>query len=147
MRTNVRRDAEEPAEPTGDRWLGLGAALAGIGVAAGAFGAHALGDRLPADLLAVFETGVRYHLVHALALVALGLAHRGPRADRRLSIAGWLFTAGIAVFGGSLYLLALTGQRWLGAVTPIGGVCFLAGWATLAAWGFGRGPGRPPPSD
>ena len=112
----------------GSRWIAAGAALAGLGVAAGAFGAHALETRLPVDLLAVFETGVRYHLVHALALLAVGLwgAIHGP--SRRLDAAGWLFAAGIVVFAGSLYLLALTGARWLGAVTPVGGLCFLAGW-------------------
>lgn len=112
------------------RWLTIGGILAGLGVAAGAFGTHALDGRIAPDLLEVFETATRYHLVHALALLVVGLAAEregGPWWNG----AGWLFTAGIVVFAGSLYLLALTGIRWLGAVTPIGGACFLAGWAVL----------------
>lgn len=112
------------------RWLTIGGILAGLGVAAGAFGTHALDGRIAPDLLEVFETATRYHVVHALALLVVGLA-----AEREggpwWNAAGWLFTAGIVVFAGSLYLLALTGIRWLGAVTPIGGACFLAGWAVL----------------
>ncbi len=82
-------------------------------------------------MLAVFETGVRYQMYHALALLAVGLAaHQYPQAS--FHIAGWLFTAGIVLFSGSLYALALSGVRWLGAITPLGGVLFLAGWATLA---------------
>lgn len=115
-----------------NRWLVTGAVLAGLGVAAGAFGTHALSGRLSPDLLDVFETATRYHLLHAVALLVVGLA-AGRNAENRLwNAAGWLFTAGILVFGGSLYLLALTGARWLGAVTPIGGACFLAGWAVVA---------------
>ena len=111
--------------------LFIGAASAFVGVAAGAFGAHALADRLSADLLAVYETGVRYELFHALALVATGLAaHRWPGVG--WAGAGWLFAAGTVLFSGSLYILALTGATWLGAVTPIGGVCFLAGWVVAA---------------
>lgn len=109
----------------------IGALSAFAGVAAGAFGAHGLKERLSADMLAVFETGVRYQMYHALALLAAGWA-----ADRRpgalTSAAGWLFVAGTVVFSGSLYLLSLTGQRWLGAVTPLGGLAFLAGWLCLA---------------
>lgn len=118
-----------------DRWLLIGAGLAGLGVAAGAFGAHALDGRIAADLLEVFETGSRYHVIHALALLVVGLACRsseGETAIRWWNAAGWLFAAGILVFGGSLYALALTGRRWLGAVTPLGGVCFLAGWVAVA---------------
>ncbi len=108
-------------------------------VAFGAFGAHGLKDRLSPDLLAVFEVGVRYHAYHALAL--LGLAALGDQLGRTGAVVAWLFFAGILIFGGSLYALALTGQRWLGAITPVGGVCFLLGWAVLgvAAW---RGPRR-----
>ena len=111
----------------------LGGIFAFIAVAAGAFGAHALRSRLPADLLAVFETGARYQMYHALALlaVALAAAHARTRSEA-LRAAGWLFTTGILVFSGSLYLLALTGVRAWGAVTPIGGLCFLAGWVALA---------------
>ena len=95
----------------------------------GAFGAHGLKGRLSPDMLAVFETGVRYQMYHALALLAL--AALAPRFDVG-GLTGWLFVGGIVLFSGSLYLLAFTGVRVLGAVTPLGGVCFLAGWALLA---------------
>jgi uncharacterized membrane protein YgdD (TMEM256/DUF423 family) len=113
-------------------FLILGAVSGFIAVGAGAFGAHGLRARLSPDLLAVFETGARYQMYHALAIVAAAWAvHRwpGPLA----AWAGWLFLAGTVVFSGSLYGLALTGVRWLGAVTPLGGACFLAGWLCLAA--------------
>jgi uncharacterized membrane protein YgdD (TMEM256/DUF423 family) len=112
-------------------FLALGAASGLLGVAAGAFGAHALKARLSPDMLAVFETGARYQMYHALALVAAAWAagrFPGPAA----SWSGWLFVAGTVLFSGSLYALALSGIRWLGAVTPIGGVAFLGGWAALA---------------
>ena len=118
-------------------FFALGAALAGIAVAAGAFGAHGLRGRLEADMLAVFETAVRYQMYHALALLAVAWATtRWP--DGSAGLAGWLFVAGIVVFSGSLYVLALSGVRWLGAITPLGGLCFLAGWAVLA-WTVWRG--------
>src|SRR5512145_1318585 len=113
-----------------------GFALAGsisafIAVGAGAFGAHALRARLAPDLLAVFETGSRYQMYHALALFAVAMAAaRWPLATVRA--AGWLFIAGTLLFSGSLYALALTGMRSLGSVTPVGGLCFLAGWLALA---------------
>ena len=110
---------------------GLGAASAFLAVAAGAFGAHALRSRLSADLLAVFETGVRYQMYHALALFAAAwLADRWPTGQP--GWAGVCFVVGTVLFSGSLYALALTGQRWFGAVTPLGGVAFLAGWLLLA---------------
>lgn len=112
-------------------WFATGAVLCGVGVLVGAFGAHGLRDRVAADMLAVFETGVRYHLIHALGVLAVSwAASRWPSAW--VSAAGWLFIAGILLFSGSLYLLAITGTRWLGAITPVGGVCFLIGWAALA---------------
>jgi uncharacterized membrane protein YgdD (TMEM256/DUF423 family) len=114
----------------------IAALLGGLGVALGAFGAHALSARLTPALLATFETGVRYHFYHALALIGVVVAiGRWPQSNLPV-IAGWLFVAGIVVFSGSLYLLALTGVRWLGAITPIGGVAFIAGWLCLAvaAW-------------
>lgn len=114
-----------------------GAVFAFAGVGAGAFGAHALRSRLGADLLAIFETGVRYHLVHALALFAVAWAST-QWPGRATTASGWLFAAGIVIFSGSLYLLALTGQRGLGAITPIGGLCLLAGWLVLA-WSAWRG--------
>jgi uncharacterized membrane protein YgdD (TMEM256/DUF423 family) len=113
-------------------FLALGAVSAAISVAAGAFGAHALKARLPEDLLAVFETGARYQMFHALGLVAAAWASaRYPGAAA--ASAGWLFAAGTVLFSGSLYALALSGVRALGAVTPLGGVAFIAGWLALAA--------------
>ncbi len=109
----------------------LGALLAGIAVAAGAFGAHALRARLDAADLAIFETGARYQMYHGLALLLVAwAATRWP--GPLVTAAGWLFVAGTLVFSGSLYALTLSGIRWLGAITPIGGLCFLAGWACLA---------------
>ena len=109
-------------------WVG---ALAGFtGVALGAFGAHGLRSRLSAEMLAVFETGVRYQMYHALAILIVALA--AARLDGWLiRAAAWLFTAGIVLFSGSLYALALSGITTLGAVTPLGGLAFLAGWAAL----------------
>ncbi len=112
-------------------FFALGALSGLIGVAAGAFGAHALRERLAPDVLAVFETAARYQMYHALALLAVGWAT--TRWPESVAVwAGWLFVAGTVIFSGSLYALALTGIRWLGAITPIGGLCFLAGWACLA---------------
>jgi len=105
----------------------LGAIFGLLAVTLGAFGAHALKARLPESLLATYEVGVRYQMYHALALfVVAWLVSTGQ--FRGIHIAGWLFTAGILIFSGSLYALALSGLRMLGAITPIGGVCFLAGW-------------------
>ena len=113
----------------------LGAASGFVAVAAGAFGAHALRARLSAEMLAAFDVGARYQMFHALALLAVAWAvgrWPGPAA----SAAGWLFVAGTVLFSGSLYALALTGVRGLGAVTPVGGVAFLAAWVAVAwaAW-------------
>jgi len=111
-------------------WM-LGSFFAFLAVAAGAFGAHALRARLTPDLLAIFETGARYQMYHALALLAVAwAATRWP--GPAVTAAGWLFVAGIVIFSGSLYALALSGVRWLGAITPFGGVAFLAGWLMLA---------------
>ncbi|UCD23192.1 MAG: DUF423 domain-containing protein [Gemmatimonadota bacterium] len=111
-----------------------GAVSALLAVALGAFGAHGLRQRLSADMLAVFETGVRYHVYHALALFAVAwVASRWP--SPQATWAGWLFVVGTLVFSGSLYILATSGVRWLGAITPLGGICFLAGWLILA-WGI-----------
>jgi uncharacterized membrane protein YgdD (TMEM256/DUF423 family) len=112
-------------------FFALGAVSAAVSVAAGAFGAHALKERLAPDLLAIFETGARYEMVHALGLVAAAwAASRWPGAAA--AWAGWLFVAGTILFSGSLYALALTGVRALGAVTPFGGVAFIGGWIALA---------------
>lgn len=109
-------------------WIRLGAGFMFLAVGLGAFGAHALKARLSPEMLAIFETGVRYQVYHALALLLLA-ALRGPVK------AGWCFTAGIVLFSGSLYILALTGVRKWGAVTPIGGILFLIGWLIVL---FGR---------
>ncbi len=109
----------------------IGALSGAIGVGAGAFGAHALRARLEPRMLEVFETGARYQMYHAIAL--LGVAWVASRWPGSLSTAsGWLFLAGTVLFSGSLYAMALTGVRALGAITPIGGVCFIAGWVCLA---------------
>ena len=110
----------------------LAAALSGfLGVAFGAFGAHGLRNRLTPDMLAVFETGVRYQLIHAVALLAVA-ALMDRLSGWLITTAGFLFIAGIVLFSGSLYLLALTGVTILGAITPLGGLAFLGGWACLA---------------
>ena len=112
------------------KFIALGALSGGIAVALGAFAAHALKGRLDAQLLVTFETGARYQMYHALALLAAGLlAERVP--SRLVAASGVLFLAGTLLFSGSLYALALTGVRGLGAVTPLGGVAFLAGWLCL----------------
>ena len=114
--------------------IGLGAALGFLGVAAGAFGAHGLRDRLSAESLAHWETGARYALIHALAAVVAGALVE--RLGRFAGAAGWCFVAGAVVFSGTLFAIALGGPRRLGAVTPVGGLLLLAGWAALAiaAW-------------
>lgn len=118
-------------------FTGLGAVLALVGVALGAFGAHGLRTILSPQDLATFETGVRYQMYHALALLGVAWA-AGRWPGSTATLAGWLFVVGIVVFSGSLYTLVLTGQRWLGAVTPLGGLAFLAGWGLLA-WAALRG--------
>ena len=119
-----------------DRTFLLVGALAGFtGVALGAFGAHGLRARLCPEMLGVFETGVRYHLIHAVALLAVAAVPRARRG-RLFTTAGWFFTVGIVLFSGSLYTLALTGVTTLGMVTPLGGLAFLAGWACLAVAAF-----------
>lgn len=121
----------------------LAASLAGLtGVLAGTFGAHGLKGRLSPELLETFEVGVRHHLLHAVALLALGLAPAGALGERGRGVAVWAFAIGVLVFSGSLYALALTGERWLGAITPIGGVAFLAGWLAIGIAGI-RGESGP----
>lgn len=114
-----------------DRLFFILASISGfIGVALGAFGSHGLRNRLAPDLLRVWETGVHYQMLHAFALVAVTFAaQRFPQGP--WAAAGWCFTLGTVLFSGSLYALSLSGIRWLGAITPIGGVLFLAGWALL----------------
>jgi uncharacterized membrane protein YgdD (TMEM256/DUF423 family) len=109
----------------------LAAILGGVGVAAGAFGAHALRAQLEPRMLEAFETGVRYHMYHALALLGAAWVHEQTQATAAL-VAGWAFVAGILLFSGSLYAMSITGVRGLGAITPFGGALFLAGWGALA---------------
>jgi uncharacterized membrane protein YgdD (TMEM256/DUF423 family) len=114
----------------------LGSLLGGLGVALGAFGAHGLRSRLPAERLENFETAARYQMYHALALLGAAFA-AGTRPGSALpAAAGWLFVAGILLFSGSLYLLVITGRRAWGAAAPLGGLAFIAGWICLAlsAW-------------
>jgi len=121
------------------RFLVLAALSGLLLVMLGAFGAHALETRLPADHLVWWQKAVTYQGLHTLALLAVGLLAL-PHPSRALNVAGWLFLAGILLFSGSLYALALTGVRGLGAVTPFGGTAFIAGWLSLAlaAWRLPR---------
>ncbi len=109
----------------------LGALSAGLAVAAGAFGAHGLKGRLTPEMLAIFETGARYQMYHALGMLLAVYEDTSPAA-------AWLFLAGTVLFSGSLYALSVTDVRWLGAITPLGGVCFILGWCVLA-WSAWRG--------
>ena len=118
-------------------FLLLGALASALAVALGAFGAHALKARLGADLLAIWRTAVEYHFYHALGLLAVGLLLLHFPTSAAIRWSGVLLAAGLLVFSGSLYVLALTGVRWLGAITPLGGLAFIAGWLLLA-WGVWR---------
>ena len=120
-----------------DRFFFLSGAIAAfIGVALGAFGAHSLRTKLTPEMLNIFEVGVRYQMYHALGLIAVAWAiTRWPETN--LTAAGWAFIVGIVIFSGSLYLLSITDTRWLGAITPIGGLAFLIGWAILI-WSVAR---------
>ncbi|CAA0080198.1 Uncharacterised protein [Zhongshania aliphaticivorans] len=110
--------------------------LAFLAVALGAFGAHGLKASLPADMMAVYQTAVQYHFYHCFALLAVGLLMHSGVQHLSLRISAVMFFMGVLVFSGSLYILAITGVRWLGAITPIGGLMFLVAWACLAysAW-------------
>lgn len=119
-------------------WTVTGAVSAFFAVAAGAFAAHGLKKIIQPEALEVFQVGVRYHLAHALALVLVGAL--SPQLGR-LDVTGWCFLTGTLLFSGSLYMLSLTGARFWGPVTPIGGVFFLAGWASLAFFAAKRGGG------
>ena len=118
-------------------WFRCGSLIMLLGVAFGAFGAHGLKGHVSAETLQVYQTGVLYHLIHGLALFAVGglASFKAPTPPEQLlgALAGLSFTVGIVLFSGSLYLLALTGLKWLGMLTPIGGAAFLAGWLCLAA--------------
>jgi uncharacterized membrane protein YgdD (TMEM256/DUF423 family) len=113
------------------------AALSGmLAVTFGAFGAHALKGKLDSYAMGVFETAVQYHFYHSLALLAVGVIALSQPETVMLKSSGWLFLLGIVIFSGSLYLLSLSGVRWLGAITPLGGLAFIGGWACLAATGW-----------
>ncbi len=111
----------------------LGSCSGVLAVAFGAFGAHALKGRLDDYALGVFETAVQYHFYHTFALLAVGIIALSQPQSVMLKSSGWLFLIGLLIFSGSLYLISLTGIRWLGAVTPLGGLAFIGGWACLAA--------------
>lgn len=111
--------------------LGAGSLSAGLAVAFGAFGAHGLSTRLSPEMLQIWETGARYQMYHALALLAVAFAAGTLPTSSLPGWAGGLFIAGTVLFSGSLYVLALTGRLWMGAITPLGGLAFLAGWACL----------------
>ena len=112
--------------------IGLGALSAFFSVAAGAFGAHALKQSLPADMLTVYQTAVDYQFFHSFGLIVIGILHKtSPRNCHPIS--AWTMLAGIIIFSGSLYVLSTTGIKWLGMITPIGGICFLAAWLILAS--------------
>lgn len=113
-------------------FLALGTINAALAVTLGAFGAHALRSRVTPEMLAVYHTGSQYHFYHALGLLAVGMIAMHSPEVPFLRLAGWLMTLGIVLFSGSLYLLAISGTRWLGAVTPLGGVAFIAAWLLLA---------------
>jgi uncharacterized membrane protein YgdD (TMEM256/DUF423 family) len=117
-------------------FITLAALSALMAVCLGAFGAHALRNRLDDYGMGVFETAVQYHFYHSLALLAVGILAISQPQTALLKSSGWLFLIGIAIFSGSLYCLSLSGQRWLGAITPLGGLAFIAGWACLAAAGW-----------
>ena len=125
------------AEATARLFVVLGALIAFLAVAAGAFGAHALQARIPAERLVTFETAARYQMYHGLALFAVAWATTQWQSNP-ITWAGWLFGLGVVIFSGSLYALALSGMSWLGAIAPLGGLCFLMGWLSLA-WGVFRG--------
>lgn len=111
--------------------LRAGAVLALLGVVLGAFGAHALKATMSAEMLAIYQTGVQYHLIHALGIVLIAIVTATQPTWKRLLPAGWLMVAGVLLFSGSLYLLAATGVRALGAITPLGGLCFIVAWGLL----------------
>ena len=117
-------------------FISLGAMSGLLAVAFGAFGAHALRGRLDEYAMGVFETAVQYHFYHTLALLVVGLLALHQPQTALLRSSGWLFVVGLVLFSGSLYCLSLTGIKWLGAITPLGGLAFIAGWGCLAATGW-----------
>lgn len=124
-------------------FAGLAAVSGFLAVGLGAFGAHGLKNRLTEDMLAVYQTGVHYHFYHTLALLGVGLLLRQVGNHALLAASGWAFIVGMLLFSGSLYVLSITGVRWLGAITPLGGLAFLVAWALLA-WSIFTLPGVRP---
>lgn len=118
-------------------FLAIASALGGISVILGAFASHALKDRLSERALAIWETGTKYQMYHALALMAIALLIARFPNSRLLMVAGYAFISGVVIFSGSLYVLSLSGIKWLGAITPLGGVAFIIGWACLAVAALG----------
>lgn len=112
-------------------WIVLGASLAALAVVLGAFGAHGLKSKVTPEDLAIFETGVRYHMYHALGLILIGILGFHFNSEV-IQLPAVLLSVGILIFSGSLYILVLTGLRWMGAITPIGGLALIAGWVLLA---------------
>ena len=119
-------------------WAAAGAIAMAVAVAIGAFGAHGLKAKLTPDALGWWHTGAQYHVYHALALFAVAWAQSVGAGGRALTVSGWAMLLGIVLFSGSLYVMALTGMRWLGAVTPIGGTAWIVGWIALAVATWGR---------
>jgi len=117
--------------PTSNLFLSLGSISGALAVMIGAFGAHGLKDKLTEEMLAIYKTGVEYHFYHTLALLVVGLVAMHVKSPL-LTASGWAMAAGIVIFSGSLYALSISGVRVLGAITPIGGLCFIAGWVLLA---------------
>ena len=124
-------------DPSSRRLIAAGCVLAGIGVAAGAFGAHMLKTMLEPPMLAAYDTGTRYQMYHAFGMILAGMAAR-LFGDPRLTTAGWIFAVGMVMFCGSLYGIALAGQKWMGPITPLGGLTFIIGWG-LFGWRLWRG--------
>lgn len=113
-------------------FISLGCLNAFLSIGLGAFAAHILENKLTPEMLSVFETGAQYHFYHALGLLIVGIIALHLTDSSWLRTAGWLMQAGIILFSGSLYILSLSGVRWFGAITPLGGICFLASWVVLA---------------
>lgn len=117
------------------RWIRVAGLVGAVGVALGAFGAHGLKNHVSPELLEVYRTGVLYHLIHSVAL--LGVVVAGPRLKLGM-VTRWAFLVGVLIFSGTLYTLAVTGLRWLGAITPLGGLAFIVGWAALFVGGVNQ---------
>jgi uncharacterized membrane protein YgdD (TMEM256/DUF423 family) len=136
-------DDDAPHGALWRRCLVAGAVLMAVGVMLGAFGAHALQDRLEPRRLASFQTGVQYQFLHALGLLVLGLVARVTGESAPLRGSAWLMLAGVGFFSGSIYLMTAGAPRWLGMVAPVGGISFMVAWALLAWHLLGRRPGAP----